>query len=142
MTRTVSAIALSLTIFVTSLTATAAPARADEDVAKVLAGLALLGIIAATVKANKEPEPVARGNHRAHRPHVTPRRSERRKVAPRRCLRDQWTHRGVRQVYGAGCLRNTAQAKPPRACLRDARTNSGPRRFYTKRCLRKHGWRA
>ena len=139
MTRTLSALGLSLTIFFTSLTATTAPARADEDVAKVLAGLALLGILAATIDANKDEE-VTRT--RPHKPRVTPRPVPARKVAPRRCLRDQWTHRGVREVYAAGCMRHVSKVAPPRKCLREARTNSGPRRFYTKRCLRKHGWRA
>ncbi len=139
MTRTLSAIGLSLTIFLTSLTATTAPARADEDVGKILAGLALLGIIAAVI--DDDNEPVAR-THRPHRPAVTPRHVQKRKVAPARCLREQWTHRGVREVYAARCMRNVAKFAPPRNCLREARTNSGPRRFYTKRCLRKHGWRA
>lgn len=140
MTRTLSAIGLSLTIFLTSLTATAAPARADEDIGKILAGLALLGILAATIDS-KNDERVTRAT--PHRPKkVTPRPVPVRKVAPRRCLRDQWTHRGVRQVYAAGCMRHVSKFAPPRNCLREARTNSGPRRFYTSRCLRKHGWRA
>lgn len=134
MTRTLSAIGLSLTIFLTSLTATSAPARANDDVAKIIAGLALLGIIAAAI--DDDDDHVAR-----QVPHVKKRPARHRKSAPQRCLRDQWTHRGVRQVYGAGCMRKHANVAPPRQCLRDARTNSGPRRFYTKRCLQKHGWR-
>lgn len=139
MTRTLSAVGLSLTIFLTSLSATAAPARADEDVAKVLAGLALLGIIASV--ANKRDEPVAR-KHPPHRPVVTPRPVPSLKVAPRRCLQKQWTHRGTRTVYAAGCMQHASKSAPPRACLQAARTKSGPTRFYSPGCLRKHGWRA
>ena len=137
MKRSLTAIFLALTMIITSISASATPARADEDVAKVLAGLALLGIIAAAVD-DRNDRKAARNAQR----HVTPKKIKRRAVAPNRCLRDQWTHRGWRQVYGAGCMRHHAQIAPPRQCLREARSNSGPRRFYTPRCLQKHGWRA
>lgn len=149
MKNTFIASVLSIALAATSFTA--APARADEDVAKVIAGLALLGIIAHSAKKERrhDPAPVMRRSHR-HGGHVgtLPRRghkvSPRRhaKVAPRNCQRSQWTHRGERTVYGARCLQRNAQAKLPRNCLRQARTNSGPQFFYTRRCLRDHGWRA
>jgi len=139
MTRTVTALALSLSIFMTSLAATAAPARADsEDVAKVLTGLAVLGIIAAAIDKRNEKKAT---RTQTHRPVVAPRPVPVRKVAPRRCLREQWTHRGTRLVYGAKCMKRHANANPPRTCLREADINNGPRYFYTKRCLRKRGWR-
>ncbi len=135
MKRSLTATALALTMIITSISVTAAPARADEDVAKVLAGLALLGIIAAAVDDRKD-----RKAARKAQTYVAPKHVKRRAVAPNRCLRDQWTHKGWRQVYGAGCMRKHARVAPPRKCLREARSNSGPRRFYTPRCLRKHGW--
>lgn len=141
MKRTMIASVLSLALAATSFTA--APARADEDVFKVIAGLVALGVIANTVKHNKERKAAAtRGN--GHTGHSGPRHPRREKVAPRRCLRTQWTHRGDRQVYGARCMQNNALARLPQKCLRQAqntRRNSGPRAFYTKRCLRGQGWR-
>lgn len=137
MKRSLTAIFLGLTMIITSISVSAAPARADEDVAKVLAGLALLGIIAAAVD-DRNDRKAARAAERAKQA----KKERRRAVAPNRCLRDQWTHKGWRQVYGAGCMRHHSQFAPPRACLREARSNSGPRRYYTPRCLQKHGWRA
>ena len=46
MKRSLAAITLALPMIITSISVSATPARADEDVARVLAGLALLGIIA------------------------------------------------------------------------------------------------
>ena len=137
MKRSLAAITLALSMIITSISVSATPARADEDVARVLAGLALLGIIAKVVDDRND----RKATRNAQR-HVTPKKAKRRAVAPSRCLRDQWTHRGWRQVYGAGCMRHHAQVAPPRQCLREARSNTGPRRFYTPRCLQKHGWRA
>lgn len=150
MKNTFIASVLSIALAATSFTVT--PARADEDVAKIIAGLALLGIIAHSAKKDRRREtaPVTRRGYRHGHGHVgtSPRRigkvAPRRhvKVAPRDCQRAQWTHRGERIVYGARCLQRNVKARLPQDCLRQARTNSGPRFFYTQRCLRKSGWRA
>ena len=145
MKRTFFASVLSIALAATSVTAT--PARADEDVAKVIAGLALLGIIAHSSNKDRrhEPAPVARHNNRQggfaapHVQRIKPRRAA--KVAPGKCLTRQWTHRGERSVYAARCMQRTVRAQLPQDCLRQARTNSGPRFFYTQRCLSRHGWR-
>jgi hypothetical protein len=142
MTKNLMAMVLSASLALTSITAT--PARADEDVGKVLAGIAALVILGAA--ANKQKH--RNENKRASR-HVpvetwapAPKLRKQVKRAPQRCLRDQWTHRGNRQVYGARCMNRHSNAQLPNRCLRQADVNQGPRRFYTKRCLRKNGWRA
>ncbi|MEM9585034.1 MAG: hypothetical protein AAGA08_18140 [Pseudomonadota bacterium] len=147
MRRTFIASVLSIALAATSFTA--APARADEDVFKVIAGLVVIGALAKAARDHEKrkaarvsrshQQPVYQKPHRPHKVH-RPHRSA--KVAPQRCLRDQWTHRGERQVYGARCTQRHANANLPQNCLRQAKTNSGPRFFYTKRCLRDHGWRA
>lgn len=150
MRHTFIASILSIALAATSVTAT--PARADEDVAKVIAGLALLGIIASASKKDRrhDPAPVARRGHKDPAPVIrrSPRhkdvsRDRRRavKIAPRQCLRNQWTHRGERNVYSARCLQQSVRANLPQSCLREARGTKGPRYFYTQRCLKGHGWR-
>jgi len=151
MRNTFIASVLSIALAATSVTAT--PARADEDVAKIIAGLALLGIIAGVSKKDRrhdpapvmrrsprhDPAPVAGGGHRYK--DVSRDRRRAAKIAPRQCLRNQWTHRGERSVYSARCLQRSVRATLPQNCLREARRTNGPRYFYTKRCLKGHGWR-
>lgn len=148
MKRTFIASVLSFALVATSFTA--APARADEDVLKVIAGLVVLGAIAKAVDDRKDRKAarVARSHQqpayqqpRKHRHQKVLRQQRRAKAAPQHCLRNQWTHRGERQVYGARCMQKNARAQLPQNCLRQAKTNSGPRYFYTKRCLSNNGWR-
>ncbi len=148
MRRPILASILSIALVATSFTA--APARADEDVFKVIAGLVVIGALAnaANKKRDRERARAAQVNRRVE--HPTPlyqknrraTRIDRARVAPQRCIREQWTHRGNRQVYGARCMQRHAQAQLPQTCLRQNQTNSGPRYFYAPRCLRQQGWRA
>lgn len=146
MTKKFLAMMLSTSLALTSITTT--PARADDDVGKVLAGLAALLVIGAAAnksKNRKENQQVTRRVHKdswSTAPRVKRQSQRRAKSAPQRCLRNQWTHRGTRQVYGAQCMQRHADARLPQNCLRQAEVNQGPNRFYTKRCLRKNGWRA
>lgn len=143
MTRTVLATIIAAALGLATLGA--APARADEDVAKVLAGIATIFILSKAL--DNDDAPATRQYRYQNRPRgergLIYRKKPKRfyKVAPRRCLREQWTHRGVREVYGARCLQREARIRPPANCRREARTNRGPRVFYTPRCLRKYGWR-
>ncbi|PTX57757.1 hypothetical protein C8N43_2428 [Litoreibacter ponti] len=138
MTRQFFAALLSLSIALTAVTT--APARADDDIAKVLAGLVALGIIAKVINDKDKDKRVTRSHPQTHvyKPHK-PRRA---KVAPQRCLREQWTHRGVRNVYGARCMKRHAQHALPQNCKREVETRNGLRRFYAPNCLRRNGWRA
>jgi len=154
---------LSIALVATSFTAV--PARADDDVLKTIAGLAAIGILvkvakdkrdrdrerARTAQVNRsinaqvhnQPTILSNRNAQRHKNRHANRHTQRRtKVAPQRCVRDQWTHRGTRQVYGARCMQRHARAQLPQTCLRQNQTNSGPRYFYAPRCLRQQGWRA
>ncbi|RLJ51932.1 hypothetical protein BCF46_2157 [Litoreibacter meonggei] len=138
MTRQFIAALLSLSLGFSAMTT--APARADEDVVKIIAGLALLGILANAAKKN-DRQVVTQNQHRPH--HVKPKRQRHdKKVAPRRCLREQWTHRGKREVYSARCMKNNARHALPRNCKRTIDTRNGVRKFYAPRCLRRNGWNA
>lgn len=138
MTRQFIAALLSLSLGFSAMTT--APARADEDVVKVIAGLALLGILANAVKDNKREVVTQRSHKPRHTQPTRPRQAK--KVAPRRCLREQWTHRGTREVYGARCMENNARHALPRNCKRTIGTRNGARKFYTPNCLRQYGWKA
>lgn len=139
MTRKLIATVLSAALIATSFTT--APARADEDVAKVLGGLVVLGLIAKAIDDRNDRKRKATG-HVTYPPVAKPHRPHRPvKVAPRECLRETWTHRGYRDVYSARCLKRHSRVQLPQSCLRQNHTNSGPRFFYTPYCLRKQGWR-
>ena len=139
MTRQFIAALLSLSLGFSAMTT--APARADEDVIKVIAGLALLGILVNAANKNKNREVAVEAPRRQRHTQRVPRRSVE-KVAPRRCLREQWTHRGVRNVYGARCMKNNARYALPRNCKRTIGARKGVRKFYARRCLRKIGGNA
>lgn len=137
MFKHMTAAVLSMSLAISTLSTT--PARADEDVAKVLAGLVALGIIAKVID-DRNDRKVTR--HAKPAPVVVQPKPVR-KVAPNRCLRNQWTHRGNRQVYSAHCMRRHTDVRLPRDCRREVRTRDGENfRFFTPRCLRQHGWRA
>lgn len=146
MRHTFIATVLSLSLAATTFSVT--PVRADEDVLKVIAGLAVIGAIA-KVAHDRDKRKAARVSRTQQQPvYQQPRRSTKAhhphrhaKIAPQNCLRSQWTHRGERKVYGARCIQQNVQAQLPQNCLRQSNSNSGPRYFYTQRCLSNHGWR-
>lgn len=144
MTRQFIAALLSLSIGLTAMTT--APARADDDVAKILAGIAVIGILSQVLKDDDKGRVVTRSNQGTWNgnKHGTVKKRPRHvvKKAPRRCLRQQWTHRGNRDVYGARCMKQNAGHALPRNCLRRIETRNGPRAFYAPNCLRREGWRA
>lgn len=70
MTRQFIAALLSLSLGFSAMST--APARADEDVVKVIAGLALLGIIASAANDNKHEKVTKQRVHK--QPHVQPHR--------------------------------------------------------------------
>lgn len=148
-----------------SLALTPLPAAADsEDVAKALAGLAVLGIIAAAANdRNKRKEKQTQqrvwqtvphghfgsieGGRRVIqgeiiRPGSSNLRQHRRAALPDRCLRIVSTSRGNRAVYGNRCLRNNfAQLnRLPERCRVQVRTDNRVRNAFAARCLRREGW--
>ena len=140
----------------------AAPARADEDLAKALAaivGLAIVGkVISDKLDDDKKPAPTVTRNRvyddfrfennartdqviTPWEPRPLPRRVERR-LLPGDCLRSFETPNGRVRVFGQRCLeRNYSYNQSlPRACAVRFRVNNKKRRGYDARCLRREGY--
>lgn len=143
----ISAVA-GLSIAITGFAA--APARADEDVARALAAIVGLAIIGAAIKDARDDDkarktvrkkPVVR-----HRQHVTPRalpKRVNRKLLPQRCFRTFSNRNGQNYAaFGHRCLSNhyTHVNSLPRQCLREAYGQRGLRTVYGARCLRNQGY--
>ncbi len=140
---------LALSVAITGLNAT--PARADsEDIAKILAGVAVLGIIGAAINDRKH-------DNRDHphvdpipEPHPYPRPLPprvRRYDLPSQCLTTVRSNGRDRNLVGMHCLRNNYRYvnELPRRCYMelDTRYNTkrGYRAGYRPECLREHGYR-
>lgn len=166
MTRFARFLVAGLAALNIALAPTVASARPDgEDIAKTLAGLAVLGIIATAVDKRKDRRREAvTSDDRTHYGSFDDRRGTRiidgtisrpgdrgpkagrgykQTQLPDRCLREVDTARGDRLVYGARCLnRNYKHAsKLPERCERYVRTDRGLRTVYGARCLARDGWR-
>ncbi len=151
-----------------SLSLAPVPAVADpdgEDIARVLAGLAVLGIIAAAANDRNDrkkrnaarqahsgrhgsiehglPHRVIEGDIRRPGERAPKGNRFRRAALPDRCLRIVSTSRGDRAVYGARCLqRNYVHVNHlPDRCRLQVRTNNRTRIVYGARCLQRDGWR-
>ncbi len=124
----------------------AAPARADEDdVARALAAILGVAVIAKVIKDRKDDREVTRREPRVLEPRPLPRRVDRtnRKLLPPRCFRAFDSRRGVYRGFGVRCLqRHFRHAnRLPESCLIRVRGNRGPRLAYEARCMRNHGYR-
>ena len=145
MHRKFIALIVSLAITVTAFSA--APARADENVRNILAGLAALAVIGAIIKERRDDDdrPVVTRRVKPQ-PYVQPRplppRVSRRSL-PGDCLRSFQTKRGKRDLLSLHCMeRDYPQlADLPRNCVRQVQTKRGDRWGYVPKCLRKNGYR-
>jgi hypothetical protein len=143
-----------------------APAAADrDDVAKIIAGLAIAGIVAKVIDDRNDRKPANNAQITRHdrynsfdeprrgrivdgtlrhrdQPGVRANRGYKRYALPDQCLRILDTARGDRRVYGNRCLqRNYKFAnKLPRDCAIRVRTDRGERVVYGSRCLSRDGW--
>ena len=145
MMKTLSAAALSLTLGLTSLGATATPAQANDDLAKFLFGALAIGIIAHGINeanANStahQPQVAHPQPQRPHRPVITPNRAVH---IPASCERQVQIENRVRNAYGAPCLRrNNVPLDRIASCAREGTINGRPLTYYTKACLRRAGHR-
>lgn len=155
----------AVTAFGISLTPV--PAAADgNDVAKVIGGLAVLGIIATVLDDrndrndrvevgrqgqfrnsnvfNNRSNGVTRTLRRNNRVVFNNRRAQfKRRALPQRCLRSVDTRRGDRLVYGNRCLNNNFKfaSRLPSHCRTTIQTRQGTRWVYGARCLSRDGWR-
>mgnify|MGYP005844907845 CR=1 FL=1 len=151
-TRRFTAAVAAAAIALAGLTATAAPARAqNNDAAKILFGITALAIIGAAIANANQPPPAAQPVHpvrppqhghvqrpphpvQPHRPH----RPAPTVYLPARCE----IRTGQGSFYGARCLERSGYQGPlPQACARDIRTDRGWRIAYDGACLTGHGRR-
>lgn len=149
-----------------------APASAanGDDIAKIVAGIAVAGIIAkaidnrndrkrasSSVSANQFPRLGSIDDHDRrvidgrirpyneddfrHGPKAG--RGYKQQALPEQCLLTVETGRGDRLAYGARCLdrRYRFADKLPQACETVVRTPRGFREVYGARCLARDGWR-
>ena len=146
------------------LTLAPVPAAADsEDVAKVLLGLAAVGLIAKAAKDRNDRNDRAvqwydgsrndrHGNRTIEGTILRPndwrsdqsaKKKYKRRALPERCLRIVDTDRRDRLAYERRCLnRNYKHASSlPRDCQVRVRTNRGVQVVYGARCLARDGWR-
>lgn len=149
MYRKFIALIIASAIAVTGLTA--APARADEDAARVIAGLAALALLGAALRDRDDDA----GGHvaRPHRPPAVagpmpyrpePWRGYRDRALPGHCLREVRSGRGqTARFLGKHCVeQHYRQAHAlPRACLERTWTRSRIRSGYDLGCLRTRGYR-
>ncbi|MBO9443526.1 hypothetical protein J7363_15600 [Phaeobacter italicus] len=122
---------------------TAAPARADEDVAKVLAGLAVLGIIGAIVnKADDNDNHHVSRPHHPHRPKPLPPRIARYDL-PAQCVKYFPRYSQSRTLIGRGCLRKNYRYEHdlPSACRVTFWNGQRNRTGYRPECLTNRGYR-
>ncbi|NRB16344.1 MAG: hypothetical protein HRU33_01880 [Rhodobacteraceae bacterium] len=125
----------------------AAPARAGDDVAKLLAGLAVLGILGVAI--NKDRHQRSTVTRRAvvpapvyQRPRPLPPRVTRYDL-PEKCLRYFPAFRDGRALLGRKCLRkNYRHVKAlPQQCRVTVGNGSRNKSAYKPRCLRRNGYR-
>ena len=159
LTATIAGLAIAGSLF------TAAPARADgEDIAKVIAGIAAIAIIAKAIDNRKDRDNVTTvgsrrlgsvdqydgrriidGTIRRHENRRGPkaRRGYKKQRLPQACLRVVETRRGDKLVYGSRCLNRKFKfaSKLPDRCETLVRTGRGFRSVFGARCLRRDGWK-
>ena len=147
-------IVLAASVAVTGFTA--APARADEDFGKFLAGLAAIAIIGAAIENNRDRDVkvirrntvrVNPGHHHNHNRnkhnHVRPLPQHVKKFdLPAHCLR-KFPGLGNKRILGRGCLNNNYRhvGSLPQACKIAVDRGQKHRVGYELLCLRERGYR-
>lgn len=140
-----------------ALGTTAAPARADNDAAKVIAGLAALALIAGAIERNTNDKPAVTSNNRpvthsnrpvygtvTQAPTWSSTNAAKRRALPEQCIRTVNTNRGLRTVYAQRCLNKSYSFANflPQECRVNIRTaNNRLRPAYVTQCLRRDGWK-
>ena len=124
------------------LASTAIPARADsDDLAKALAALAIVGIIANETKKSRERERARAQQHHNPYPQYQPQPTRQPRV-PSVCAIEISGNSGTATVYGESCLRDEGfNYRLPQYCARTARIYGRNDRIYSDQCLRDAGFR-
>ncbi len=137
-------------VLATSLAITgfsAAPARADEDVAKIIAGLAVLGLLGAAINRDRHrSDYVARAPTNPVIVHPQPRPLPPRVARydlPGKCLRNFPAFRGGRNLMGQKCLqKHYRHARAlPQQCRVTFWNGRRHKNAFKPRCLRQNGYR-
>lgn len=151
MPRTFAAAMLSATLALTTM-GSAAPAHANnDDLKRILGGVAAVVILGATIdnlrdRNRRADPPVARHDPKPLRDRHHDKRYDRRhdsRIVPSQCLRSVDSRHGPRQYFARPCLRRTMSDahRLPQACAITVQRQRGPIIGYAPRCLRDYGWR-
>lgn len=124
------------------LASTAIPARADnDDLAKALAALAIVGIIVNESKKSRERDRARAQQHYNPPPQHHPQPTRQPRV-PSVCAIEISGNSGTAIVYGERCLRDEGfNFRLPQYCARTARIYGQSDRIYSDQCLRDAGFR-
>jgi hypothetical protein len=145
--KTFIATALSGALAFTGAATPAVAAPDGEDVAKVLLGLAAIGIIANALENERKSEAVPA--HGTYDPEPYWRDRDRRggrrghfRALPARCEFAVRTRRGWTEVFGKHCLEREGVRvnRLPDRCEFRIRTDRGRRTVYGSQCLERHGY--
>lgn len=161
MTRFLILALTSATLAFSPMTAPAAQAN-DRETARLLAGLAVLGIIGVAIADDKKKKKKKkREQAKVYRDQIEPRyhdtlrndferhrddrhygKKDRRRALPDDCLHRVETRRGLRHVYGKQCLKRSYRhvSRLPDHCERTVYAYGREHSVYGARCLRRDGW--
>lgn len=141
MSRKFIATIVAAAITVTGISA--APARADEDVVKIIIGAAAIYALSQAFENNNEPRVSTTSPYRPQRvePRPLPRRARRLAPIPARCLVRHNTHNGPVRMIGQHCVNRHYRHvnRLPNSCRVSRNTYRGVRHGYRPRCLRRAG---
>ena len=130
-------------IAATSLSFSAAPAKANDDLAKFLVGATALVIIGKAISDNNRNNQPSRA-YTSHRPDPQPKkvRKPRRYALTAACVRRHNTYDGKVKVFGQKCLQRHYHYADslPRHCKVRLATTKGTKRGYSIPCLRNEGY--
>jgi len=124
------------------LVGSAIPARADNgDLAKALAAIAIVGIIASEASKKRRQQQQALQPQPQPYPHHQPQPTRHPRV-PSVCAIEISGNSGTATVYGESCLREEGFSyRLPQYCARNARIYGRNDRIYSDQCLRDAGFR-
>lgn len=140
--RLVATVAAAATVL-GLLAGSAIPARADNgDLAKALAAIAIVGIIANEASKKRRQQQVYQPQPQPYpQPHPHPQPSHAPRV-PSVCAIEISGNSGTATVYGESCLRDEGFSyRLPQYCARSARIYGRNDRIYSDQCLRDAGFR-
>lgn len=140
------AIILAASLAITGVSS--GPAQAGEDFGKVVAGLAVLGILGAALHDHNTRDRRHDTVTRPHRPHPTPRPRPLphrfgRYDLPAHCMKFAPNYRNGKSLVALGCLRRNYDhvGSLPQSCKVTFWNGRNNRTAYKPGCLNKHGYR-